>query len=235
MRTFVSMLILLTIPIVSLAQTKMNDDRKNEAIQLMRTTPEQVLQASKRLAEIVRDQDFGVRCQAAFTAVRLGQRFAEKIRSPELEKSLTEMISREVETKKTALSMVAEITEGRGAIWTVKSTFPTVIGDMDIKEGEQRKKALFMGPCLYSGIQALGEIRASSKEAFDLLKRLIGAQDKEVRSVAAYAMATLDCPTGEKLKVLQERQKLEQDQEVKDYIQGSISVLVPSQKPSRKD
>jgi len=92
-----------------------------------------------------------------------------------------------------------------------------------------------MGPCLYSGIQALGEIRASSKEAFDLLKKLIEAQDKDVRSVAAYAMATLDRPTAEKLKVLQERQKLESDEDVKAYyIQGSVSVLV-APKPSRKE
>jgi len=127
MHIFVYILILLAIPIPSLAQNKAIEERKNEAIQLIRTTPEQAQIAAKRLAELVRDQDFGVRCQASFTTLRLGQRFGDKIRSFELEKSLMEMISQEMKTKKDAHSVTAEITEGRGAIWTVNSSFPAVM------------------------------------------------------------------------------------------------------------
>lgn len=225
MRAIVSLLIVIAVFFGSPAQSQPKEDRKNEAIKLMRTSQEDVQQASKRLAELVQDQDFGVSCQAAFTTLRLGQKFAEKIRSPELEKALAQMVSREAEAKKDGVEMDVEITEGRGVVWTVKRSGPSIIMDAKIEEGKRRKNALFMGPCLYSGIQALGEIRAASKEVLDLLKELIQSEDKNIRSVAAYSMATLDRPINEKLKVLRDRQKTEADEQVKDFIQGSIFVL----------
>jgi len=201
------------------------EDGKSAAVKLMRASPEEAQQASKRLAELLQDPDFGVRCQAAFTTVRLGQRLAEKLRSPQLEQSLTKMISQETEAKNDAQPAEAEITEGRGVVWTVKRAFPTITRDAKIEEDQQRKRALFMGPCLYSGIQSLGEIRASSSEAFDLLKRLLKSKDKGVRSASAYAIATLDRPTKEKLKVLQDKLQAESEKDVKEYIEGSIAIL----------
>lgn len=216
------------------AQTKTKAERNEEAIQLVRSAPDQAGHASRRLAQLVRDADFGVRCQAAFTTVRLGQRLAEKIRSDELEKSLSEMISRELQTERDAAPTEVEITEGRGAVWAVRWAAPTIIQDTTIHEGEQRKNALFMGPCLYSGIQALGEIRARSKEVFDLMTRLAGSEDKTVRSVAAYAMATLDRPIADRLKVLQQRQDAETDERVRDFVESSIRVVKRSSVTSRQ-
>jgi hypothetical protein len=225
MRVIVSFIVVINVFFGFLSQSQSKVDRKNEAIKLMRTSHEDVQQASKRLGELIQDQDFGVSCQAAFTTVRLGQKFAEKIRSPELEKALVQMVSREVEAKKDGIEMDVEITEDRGIIWTVKRSDPSIIMDTKIEEGKRRKSILFLGPCLYSGIQALGEIRAASNEVFDLLKKLIQSEDKNIRLVAAYAMATLDCPINEKLKVLRDRQKEEADEQVKDFIQGSICVV----------
>ncbi len=202
-----------------------NDERKSQAVKLMQVAPEQAQRASKRLAELLQDRDYGVRCQAAFTTVRVGNWLAEKLRSPQLEQSLTKMISQEAEAKTDALPMDAEITEGRGVIWTVRRASPTITRDAKIKEGQRRKRALFMGPALFSGIQALGEIRASSSEAFELLKRLLQSKDENVSSAAAYAIATLDRPIKEKLKVLQDRLPAESDENVKEYIAGSIAVL----------
>ncbi len=136
--------------------------------------------------------------------------------------------------KKDAVPTDAKITEGRGVVWTVKRASPAITWDTTIQEEEQRKKALFMGPCLYSGVQSLGEIRARSKEAFDLLKRLIQSENREVRWAAAYAMATLDRPTAERLKVLQQRQTTEPDEQVKDFIEGSIRVLKQTSATSRQ-
>lgn len=187
------------------AAAKQVTDKKNEAVALMQSTPEQAQQASKRLAELVLDQDAGVRNQAAFSTVRLGQRLGEKLRSPELESSLLKMISKEFKIK--------------------NDTVPNVIADAAIKEGQKRKAYLFMMPCLYSGVQALGEIHASSSESFDLVKRLLQSEDLNVRSVAAYAIATIDHPTEKKLRLLQDRERVESEKDVKEIIEGSIAVL----------
>jgi len=91
-----------------------------------------------------------------------------------------------------------------------------------------------MGPCLYSGIQALGEIRARSKEAFDLLSTLLQSKDKTVGSAAAYAMPTLDRATADRTKVLQETQNTDADEEVKGFIQGSLGLLQQATAQSRE-
>ncbi len=207
-----------------------SDERKTEAVKLIRSSPEDAQQASKQLAELLKNQDFGIRCQAAFTTVRLGQRLAEKLRSPQLEESLTKTISQESETKKDTQPMEAEITEGRGVVWIVKRGLAAVVRNSKIEEGQQRGQSLFMGPCLYSGIQALGEIRATSSEAFELLSRLFGSKDADIRSAAAYAIATLDRPMKDKLKILQDRLPVESDKDVKEYIKGSIAVLKKDEK-----
>lgn len=206
-------------------------DRVHETYRLMVSTlrsptlpPEELHKSSKTFSRMLRDSEFAVRNQAAYGVLRCSQGFRERFASAELEKSLIQMISNELNSK--GPSLAPEVTTEKGVTYTGVAGGCTVIRNSATKDAQGRPFSLFMMPCLYAGIQALGELHASSSESFDLLKDLLQRDDKNVRSAAAHAIATLKRPREELLGLLQDRKRVERDEEVTSYIDESIGWLV---------